>query len=687
MVRRLVVTWMTRTLALKWASVVVSLVAATVVLGSLAWLSWTGIALRKEIRLESDRAVRIAEVRGEIVDLDDQLAMTARLAAVSGEARWVARYDEQRPRLAAALDRAAALANPEIAAELSSTLDEANRNLDMMERAVMARSIGGDRRGALSLIDGPECEFLQASYTSGMETFDQELAQLARMRTEQLDHRAWRELFGLTGVALLVVTLVLCLSGQTRLRLAFLENEVAARTDPLTGLANRLHLLERLRQALRTSAGGGKGVALLLLDLDQFKAVNDLYGYPTGDNLLRLVAERLRGVIAQANFIARLGSDEFAIITAVDLAGTDSSIRDDAAHVAAQVKRALGPAFDLSSGNRLQIGLSIGITVALCETATAEAVIRQAEIALHQVKSDRPGSFQFFEPGMDLATVSHASLANDLRHAIGSSMIVPHFQPLVKLETGRIIGFEMLARWTHPARGVVSPVDFIPVAEEIGLIGTMTECLLRRACEVAAGWPADISLACNISPSQLRDRGLVRMIRLALDESRLPPHRLELEITENALVGDLKLANEILRELKALGIQLALDDFGTGYSSLKHLQTLPFDTLKIDASFVSAMAADAESHKIVSAVVGLGRSLNLRIVAEGIEEPVTASLLRALDCDVGQGWLFGRPRPAEDVEELIHQQQPSGGIPVPDLARQDGLAKGGLARLHPLMSG
>ena len=599
--------------------------------------------------------MQVAEVRGEIADSNDRLALSARLATVSGEPRWARRYKEERPRLAAALDRATALANPRIAAELASTLDEAARNLDMMERAAMAHSTSGDKNGALSLLDGPECEFLQASYTSGMDAFDQDLAQLARYRAEQLDQRAWRELFGLASLAVVLVAAVLGLLAQTRLRMAVVKAETAARTDPLTGLANRIGFLIQLNRSLETQRDAGGEVALLLLDLDQFKTVNDLHGHTMGDNLLRLLSERLRSILPASDFIARLGGDKFSIVLRLAAPEAGSSRHDNAAQVAIRIIQALGEPFKLDNGAKISVGVSIGLAFATVGLDMAESFIRRAEIALHQTKTKQPGGFQFFEPGMDLVTLMHATLVSDLRDAVDADLIVPHFQPLVDLRSGQIVGFEMLARWIDPIRGLVSPGEFIPIAEETGLVGKMTECLIRRACRVAATWPADISLACNISPLQLQDDGLVRVIRRALEESGLPSHRLELEVTEHALVGDLDVAKHILRDLKALGIRLALDDFGTGYSSLKHLQTLPFNTLKIDASFVSGMAADKESYKIVSAVVGLGRSLELRVVAEGIEEAETSSLLRALECDVGQGWLFGRPCSAADVHNLMLQ--------------------------------
>ena len=257
---------------------------------------------------------------------------------------------------------------------------------------------------------------------------------------------------------------------------------------------------------------------------------------------------------------------------------------------------------------------------------------------------------------MEADTRARALLELELRDAVATGQIVPYFQPLVALGDGRLIGFEMLARWPHPGRGMVPPNEFIPLAEQVGLIGPLTGRLLQQACRQAVTWPAETFVACNVSPVQLRDHGLVEMVRAALDQSGLPPHRLELEITESALVGDLDMARGILMRLRDLGVRLALDDFGTGYSSLHHLQVLPFDKLKIDASFVGSMASDPGSHKIVSAVVGLGHSLELTTVAEGVEDQETATMLRNLGCDVGQGWLFGRPGAADRVSVYFQQK-------------------------------
>ncbi len=629
------------------------MLAAMMVLGFLIWFACSGAALRREMRLETARAVRVAELRGTISYLNEWLTMSARLAALSGQARWVDRYNEAGPRLDAAIAEALALATPEVRAELGRTTDEANHDLIRMERTSIARAAAGDRGGAISLLDSPEFAYLEATYAAGLDSFGQDLTTLATVRTTSLNNRAWIETSALALTAVLLVAAFFTGLGRARLRTAQARTESVARTDALTDLPNRRRLYEELRTALVRLERGERGVVLLLLDLDRFKTINDLHGHLVGDHLLQLVAARLRGLARAGDLMARLGGDEFALIIPFDAADPSFSPSETATQVARRVIASLHQPFELAGDIMVQVGVSIGMVLAQQAGEDADTLMHRADVALYQAKADGCGHFRFFEPGMDAAARARALLEGDLRVALASDQIIPNFQPMVEMESGQVAGFEMLARWPHPTRGMVSPAEFVPIVEELGLIGLMTDRLLRRACRIATTWPADVSLACNVSPLQLRDRGLPAMIRTALQDAGLPAHRLELEITESALVGDLDLARDILRELKVLGVRLALDDFGTGYSSLRHLQMLPFDTLKIDASFVGAMARDTESRKIVTAVVGLAKSLGLAIVAEGVEQPETAAMLRELRCDVGQGWLFGRPGSAEAASTLF----------------------------------
>ena len=635
--------------------------AVATAFGFLIWLSWVGIGTRDDMRLAAQQAVRVAELRGTFAYLDEWLTMSAQMAALSGEPRWVARYDEAGPQLTAAIAEAVALATPRVSAALAETTNEASERLVQMERASFAQAAAGDREGARRLLDSPEFAYLKAVYASGIEVFGQDLETLAATRAKMLNDRALMETAGLALSAVFLVAAAIAMRGHGQLRQALAYTEAVARTDALTGLPNRRRLYEELRAMLARAERSGHGTALLLLDLDRFKAVNDVHGHPAGDQLLQLVAARLRGFARANDLIARLGGDEFALVASLDPLGQRSLHNEAAAQIARRVVTALEVPFKLANGTTVQIGASVGVALAQSLSQSlaqlgdesADALVGRADMALYRAKADGRGCFRFFEPYMDDHIQARASLEAELRQAIADDLIIPHFQPLVAMGTERLVGFEMLARWPHPARGMVPPAEFVPIAEDTGLLGPMTERLLRRACRVAMTWPPDVLLACNVSPLQLRDRGFPAMVRAALDESGLPPHRLELEITESALVGDLDLARDLLNELKALGVRLALDDFGTGYSSLRHLNMLPFDKLKIDAGFVGAMLHNVESRKIVAAVVGLGHSLGLITVAEGVEEPETAAMLRDLGCDIGQGWLFGRPGPAEAASALL----------------------------------
>ena len=634
--------------------------ATAVVLAFFIWLGWSGAGLREQMRLETERAVRVAELRGTIFYLNDWLIMSARVAALSGQAIWIERYNKAGPQLTTAIAEAVALATPEVAAELARTTDEASHDLIAMERASIARGASGDRTGAMAMLDSPEFEYLEASYASGMATFGEDSTRLAAMRIASLNKRAWRETSGLALAAVLLIGTIFAAIGYARLRSALKRTDMVARTDILTDLPNRRHLYEDLRAGVTRLKSDGSELALVLLDLDRFKLVNDLHGHAAGDQLLQLVSARLRGVARNSDLIARLGGDEFALILrSGGAADQRRSLHEAAALTAQRIITVLTQPFVLPGGTVVQITVSIGLALAWREGDDADAVVHRADVALYQAKADGCGRFRFFESAMDATSRARALLDSELRQAIAADLIIPNFQPKVDMNGGHLVGFEMLARWPHPTRGMISPAEFIPIAEEIGLIGPMTDRLIRHACRIATTWPPDISLACNISPLQLRDRGLPAMIRAALDDASFPAGRLELEITESALVGDLSLAREILRELKAMGVQLALDDFGTGYSSLRHLQMLPFDTLKIDASFVGAMVNDLESRKIVAAVVGLAQSLGLATVAEGIEETETSALLRSLGCDIGQGWLFGRPVSPEVAGMMITENRQS----------------------------
>jgi diguanylate cyclase (GGDEF)-like protein len=432
---------------------------------------------------------------------------------------------------------------------------------------------------------------------------------------------------------------------------AKLERRVAERTaeiqflathDTLTGLANRTQLIGRLEDAL--SRGSGP-LAVLAMDLDHFKIVNDTLGHPAGDKLLKEVGTRLRAAISENDVVARFGGDEFVV------ASPGSGPRE-----AEQLARACIEAIQqpfMIDARPVHIGLSVGISLAPTDGDTAEQLHRNADIALYRAKDDGRGTSRFFEPAMDALLRERHKLEADLRRAIENEEFVLHYQPLVSAEDHVLTGFEALVRWQHPERGLLPPAAFIPLAEDTGLINPLGEWVLRRACADAAGWPGALKVAVNLSPAQFRQQVLAHSVVGALDASGLLPHRLELEITESALLLNNERTLATLHQIKALGVRIAMDDFGTGFSSLSYLRAFPFDRIKIDRSFVSDMAEDAESLAIVSAVVALGHSLGMKTTAEGIETDAQMSLVSEQGCTDLQGFLFGEAVCASDVPNAI----------------------------------
>jgi diguanylate cyclase (GGDEF)-like protein len=440
------------------------------------------------------------------------------------------------------------------------------------------------------------------------------------------------------------------------------EEKVAymASHDALTGLPNRTMLQERLRQALG-SAEAARGVAVLCLDLDHFKDVNDTLGHGTGDALLRQVATRLLGSVGKEEMVVRLGGDEFAVLITTAYAGARAS------RLATRLVERLAAPY-LVDGHQVVTSTSVG--VASAEDATsADDLLKQADIALYRAKEER-GSVRLFRPGMDAGLRARRSLEDNLRAAIRREQFELHYQPLLRLADGRVTGFESLLRWKCPSRGLVPPNDFIPIAEQTGLIVPIGEWVLRAACAEAADWPEDIRLAVNLSPVQFRDRRLVQTVEEALDLSGLDPRRVELEITESSLLKNTEAVMSTLQRLHGLGVRISMDDFGTGYSSLSYLRRFPFDKIKIDRSFVSdigrlpdcafcavkcrrATPSEDCADVIVRALARLGDSLGLTTTAEGVETVEQLAHLRRHGCTEAQGFLISRPRPAGDVAAMV----------------------------------
>ncbi len=427
---------------------------------------------------------------------------------------------------------------------------------------------------------------------------------------------------------------------QVEKRISFM-----ARHDALTGLSNRMMFNEMLQHAL-ADVGRGNGAAVLCLDLDRFKSINETLGHHVGDELLRAVADRLGACVREVDTVARLGGDEFAVVQA------NVDRPEDAETLASRIVTALGKPYSLS-GHEVVVGVSIGIALAPTDATGAERLLKCADMALCRAKSDGCGVFRFFEREMDIKIQARRALELDLRRALQEEEFLLHYQPLVDLGANQVTSFEALLRWKHPERGLVSPAEFIPIAEETGLIVPLGAWVLRRACADATSWPNGIKVAVNLSPAQFREPRLVDTIRAALDQSGLAPSRLELEITESVLLQDSKATFVILHELNRLGTPISMDDFGTGYSSLSYLRSFPFDKIKIDKSFVSDLGDKESAVHIVRAVTGLGVSLGMLTTAEGVETLEQLRQLRREGCSEVQGYLFSRPMPKENVPAML----------------------------------
>jgi diguanylate cyclase (GGDEF)-like protein/PAS domain S-box-containing protein len=419
-----------------------------------------------------------------------------------------------------------------------------------------------------------------------------------------------------------------------------------ARHDALTNLPNRILFREQLEQALHL-ANRDDQVAVLCLDLDHFKEINDSLGHPIGDALLSEVAARLRECLGQNDAVARLGGDEFAIVQFCRKGETSSA---DA--LAGRIVETVSAPYEIE-GHQIVIGTSIGISLAPVDGQNPDELLKNADLALYRAKADGRGTYRFFEAGMDARAQARRMLELDLRLALQRDEFEVYYQPIRDLASGETVVFEALVRWNHAQRGLIAPGHFIPLAEETMLIVQLGDWVLRQACMDAASWSKAAAVAVNLSPVQFKNPNLVASVKGALAASRLPAHRLELEITESVLLQNSEATRAILHELRALGVKISLDDFGTGYSSLSYLRSFPFDKIKIDRSFVNELATRKDSMAIIRAVTGLGRSLGITTTAEGVENEAQLELLRREGCTQAQGYLFSKPRPVCEVEGML----------------------------------
>ena len=424
-----------------------------------------------------------------------------------------------------------------------------------------------------------------------------------------------------------------------------------AHHDALTGLGNRLLFDKQLSDAIVHRQRHGGDLAVLLIDLDGFKIINDTLGHWTGDSVLKHLACRLRNALRESDKIGRLGGDEFAIIQFGD------EQPKEATALATRLIELIKEPFSIDN-QKLFIGASIGIAVADGAYHDSDQLLRAADLAMYRAKADGRGRFRFFEPEFDRQLKERRDLEVALRAAVDQDALEIQYQPLVNLQTNRISGFEALSRWNDPQRGFVPPCTFIPLAEEIGLIDVIGERVLKRACAEAASWPEHVTVAVNLSPVQFRSGHLVSAVKDALAASGLPPSRLELEITESIFLQDSEANLALLGQLGDLGVKISMDDFGTGYSSLGYLRSFPFDKIKIDKSFIRDLPTSQSSVAIVRAVCGLARSFGASTTAEGVETDDQLTHIRAEGCTEVQGYLFSRPLPADQIPALLARPLP-----------------------------
>jgi diguanylate cyclase (GGDEF)-like protein len=434
-----------------------------------------------------------------------------------------------------------------------------------------------------------------------------------------------------------------------------------ASTDPVTGLYNRKGFADRAAEMAAKAASSGSSLGIVSFQINRFKTVNDQHGYETGDRLLKGIAAGLADELGDDAVIGRLSGDEFAVAQVLE-PGNMAPAEDTAEAVLRAATRPF-----MFEERIIQVGAFAGIAVAPGEGARIPDILRRADIAMDHARNGRVARPVWFDAGMERALVAQGEIEQGIRYGLDHGQFIPYFEPQVSFETGEIVGFEMLARWNHPLSGIVGPDVFIPVAEEIGLIGRLSEQVIGEALREAASWDPTIKISVNISPTQLSDGWLAQRVVRILSETGFPAERLVVEVTESSLFADIDFARSIVTSLKNQGIRLALDDFGTGFSSLSHLRSLPFDIIKIDRSFVANLGEKRESAAIVRAVTTLANALSVPVCIEGIENEAAFRAVLSFGCAIGQGWYLGKPMPADEARDLLlsrdraHVEQGSDG--------------------------
>ena len=588
------------------------------------------------------------KLAGDVRLADQLLTSTALMAVVSGERRWVDRFDSHLPELEAALAAAKALAPPAAAQNFDAQTRTADEELaNLRESAFEAVAVGAPQV-ARTIFDGERYRRNTLQLAAATAEFT-----AATVHATQAELAALKQRTLLIGTAALLGALLLgaalwrrLTSRLERSRAFFLDIEARiqrlASSDLLTGLANRAALHDAMATAMARAQRKGHRLVVLMIDLDGFKPVNDRHGHMIGDLVLKEVAHRLKRCVRGGELLARYGGDEFVVVV------EESGDVLHANKVAERIVQSLSQAMPID-GLSIGIGASVGMARFPDDVRSSDGLLRMADSALYRAKARGRGGACFYDRSLDEQVAERGALEQAMREGIECGEFVPYYQPIVDLASRSVQSLELLCRWNHPRRGLVTPANFIPLAEVSGLIGPMTLSLLRQACADLSRFPAHWRLSINVAPQQILDDTLVPQLLAVLREHGVAPRRLDVELTETALVSDTERAREVMHAMKRAGFTVTLDDFGTGYSSLAYLAEMSFDKIKIDRSFVRTLHERPASAKIVDAVIGLSRSLGVQTLAEGVETEEDARALLALGCGLAQGYLFGRPVPADQV--------------------------------------
>lgn len=613
------------------------------VLGERVWMS-------NQVAAAAERHATAQRLAGDVRLKEQQLLQAAQIAALTGDAGWVERYDRLIPELTQAIEHASLLAPPHVAQEYRAKTEQAAAEILRMRQSALDALQSGAHTAAGSLFNGARYTSQTALLRDATEDLTNASLRATEANLAQLRTRSY---------AVAGATLLLALGGAfalwhrlsknlMRSRMSLMDAEAKmqrlAASDRLTGLDNRNALHDAMELRLTRARKLGEQVSVLMVDLDRFKPVNDINGHMVGDLVLKEVSQRLSRCLRQHDLRARFGGDEFVVV--VDETPGQDTARASAERIVAKLTE------PMRFGDvTVNIGASVGIARFPEHALSDDELLRKADAALYRAKKEGRGRLCLYDPKLDDLQADRQQLEQQLREGIARGELVPYYQPIVSLARRNVLYLELLCRWNHPDRGMLSPDKFIDLAESSGLIGPLTLALLQRACQDLSRFPSQWRLSINVAPQQIQDPELVPQFLSVLRKHGIPPSRLEVELTETALVDNTARAREVILGLKRAGMTVSLDDFGTGFSNLAYIAEMPFDKIKIDKGFVKKMFEKQESQMIVKAIVGLSQSLGKETVAEGVETEEQARALRELGCQNGQGFLFGRPVPARELAE------------------------------------